>query len=170
MQTKHANLDVQRSAMRCLGLFGLLERKPSDIVVKQLRCAFIKGPPTVTTVASKALLDLGIWHGLDEMDKAVNCYIDNNKSTLTPFDFSNGSEDVDIQLLDLLYAGLEHDWCSFVEIDENQSIHGIIGEGLAKILLVSKKYPKSQTARHHLLLAKLISLYFSDDGDELQRY
>ncbi|KAJ0755234.1 putative nuclear condensin complex subunit 3 domain-containing protein [Helianthus annuus] len=34
---KHIHLDVQRAAVRCLGLFRLLERIPSEDLVKQLR-------------------------------------------------------------------------------------------------------------------------------------
>ncbi|PIN11942.1 Chromosome condensation complex Condensin, subunit G [Handroanthus impetiginosus] len=170
---KHANLDVQRASIRCLGLFGLLERKPSESIVKQLRCSFVKGPPTITIVASKALLDLGIWHGPEEMDKAMNSSLSSKlrdeKMSITAVEFCNGSEDLDIELLDLLYAGLEHDWGDFVEIEENQSIEDVLGEGLAKILLLSNKFPGSLASTHHLLLAKLVCLYFSSETEVLQR-
>ncbi|KAL3630411.1 hypothetical protein CASFOL_023395 [Castilleja foliolosa] len=170
---KHSNLDVQRASIRCLGLFGLLERRPSENIVKQLRLSFVKGPPTVTIMSAKALLDLGIWHGTDEMDKAMNCnlssHLRDHKVSQTPVDFCNGSEDLDIELLDLLYAGLEHDWDGFVDVENNQSIHGILGEGLAKILLLSNKFGGSHASTHHLLLAKLINLYFSSENEELQR-
>ncbi|KAG8373497.1 hypothetical protein BUALT_Bualt11G0030300 [Buddleja alternifolia] len=170
---KHANLDVQRASIRCLGLFGLLEKKPSENLVKQLRCSFVKGPPTITIMASKALLDVGIWHGPDEIDKAMNCNLSSqlrdHKMSLNPVQFGNEGEDLDIELLDLLYAGLEHDWGALVEVEENQSIQGILGEGLAKILLLSNKFSGSYDSIHHLLLAKLISLYFSSESDELQR-
>ncbi|KAL8038290.1 hypothetical protein ABFX02_11G096700 [Erythranthe guttata] len=164
---KHSNLDVQRASIRCLGLFGLLQRKPTEDIVKQLRCSFIKGPPTVTIIASKALLDLAVWHGPHEMDKAMNCNL--SKTSSTPVEFCSGSEDVDIELLDLLHVGLEHDWADFVDVDENRSIEDILGEGLAKILLLSNKFPGSLASEHHLLLAKLISLYFSSENEELQR-
>ncbi|KAK6127457.1 hypothetical protein DH2020_038806 [Rehmannia glutinosa] len=170
---KHSNLDVQRASIRCLGLFGLLERKPSENIVKQLRVSFVKGPPTIAIMAAKALLDLGIWHGPDEMDKAMNCNLSSqlrdHKMLLTPVEFCNGTEDLDIEFLDLLYAGLEHDWGDFVEVDENQSVQGILGEGLAKILLLSNKFPGLHSPTYHLLLAKLISLYFSSENEELQR-
>ncbi|KAL3838711.1 hypothetical protein ACJIZ3_023302 [Penstemon smallii] len=170
---KHAHMDVQRAAIRCLGLFGLVEKKPNENLVKQLRSSFVKGPPTITIMASKALLDLGIWHGPDEIDKAMmNCDLVSplcdHKMSLNSVEFCSGSEDPNIQLLDLLYAGLEHDWGALVEVEENQSIQGVIGEGFAKILLLSNKFPGSH-AVHHLLLAKLISMYFNGDGEELQR-
>ncbi|KAK6127417.1 hypothetical protein DH2020_038838 [Rehmannia glutinosa] len=153
--------------------FGLLERKPSENIVKQLRVSFVKGPPTIAIMAAKALLDLGIWHGPDEMDKAMNCNLSSqlrdHKMLLTPVEFCNGTEDLDIEFLDLLYAGLEHDWGDFVEVDENQSVQGILGEGLAKILLLSNKFPGLHSPTYHLLLAKLISLYFSSENEELQR-
>ncbi|KAK4411778.1 Condensin complex subunit [Sesamum angolense] len=170
---KHASLDVQRASVRCLGLFGLLERKPSENTVKQLRCSFVKGPPSITIMASKALLDLGIWHGPDEMDKAMKSNLSSqlreHKMPASPVEFGNGNEDLDIELLDLLYAGLEHDWGDIVEVEENQSIHDILGEGLAKILLLSNKFPGSHASTHDLLLAKLITLYFNSESEELQR-
>lgn len=172
MQAKHSNLDVQRASVRCLGLFGLLERKPSENIVRQLRCSFVKGPSTVTVMASKALLDLAVWHGPDEIDKAMNCdlslHLNDQKISPIPVDFCNESEDLDIKLLDLFYAGLEHDWGDLGEVEESQSIQDILGEGLAKILLLSKKFPL-QASTHHLLLAKLINLYFITDYEEFQR-
>ncbi|KAL8550153.1 hypothetical protein ACS0TY_008830 [Phlomoides rotata] len=169
---KHANLDVQRASVRCLGLFGLSERKPSENLVKQLRCSFVKGPSTVTVMASKALLDLAVWHGPEEMDKAMNCELSSHlhdlKISPIPVDFCNESEDLDIKLLDLFYAGLEHEWGDLGEVDESQSIQDILGEGLAKILLLSNKFPL-EASTHHLLLAKLIKLYFITEYEEFQR-
>lgn len=175
MQAKHGHLDVQRAAIRCLGLFGLLERKPSEVLVRQLRCSFVKGPSAVTIMASKALLDLGIWHGLHEVDKAMNCNLSSqlrdHRMAWTPVDLSNGSQDLDIELLDLLYAGLERqDWGPSAEVDENESIQAILGEGLAKILLLSEKFRGVQASTYHLLLAKLIILYFCSESTELQRW
>ncbi|XP_057807217.1 uncharacterized protein LOC131021902 isoform X2 [Salvia miltiorrhiza] len=169
---KHSNLDVQRASVRCLGLFGLLERKPSEDIGKQLRCSFVKGPSAVTIMASKALLDLAIWHGSDEMDKATNCslsHIHDDEVSSSPFEFGDGSEDLDIGLLDLLCSGLEHDWDDLEGVEENQSIQDVLGEGLAKILLLSNKFPGSHASKHHLLLAKLIKLYFSSENEEFQR-
>ncbi|KAF3553316.1 hypothetical protein F2Q69_00016002, partial [Brassica cretica] len=59
---KHTHLDVQRIAIKCLGLFGLLEKKPSEELVRQLRVAFCRSPPPISIMASKALVDLGMWH------------------------------------------------------------------------------------------------------------
>lgn len=172
MQAKHSNLDVQRGSVRNLGLFGLLERKPSENIVKQLRCSFVKGPSGVTVMASKALLDLAIWHGPDQMDKAMNSdlssHLRDQKISPIPVDFGNESEDLDIELLDLFYAGLEHDWGDLGEDEESQSIQEVLGEGLAKILLLSNKF-QLQASTHHLLLAKLIKLYFITENEEFQR-
>lgn len=166
-------MDVQRASVRCLGLFGLLERKPSENIVKQLRCSFVKGSSTIIIMASKALLDLAIWHGPDEIDKAMNCnlssHIHDHEISSDPFKFGEGSEDLDIELLDLLCAGLEHDWDDLEEVEENHSIQDVLGEGLAKILLLSNKFPGSHTSKHHLVLAKLIKLYFSSENEEFPR-
>ncbi|KAL1566764.1 condensin complex subunit 3 [Salvia divinorum] len=170
---KHSNLDVQRASVRCLGLFGLLEKKPSEDIGKQLRCSFVKGPSTVSIMAAKALLDLAIWHGPDEMDKSMNCDlssdIHDDAISSTPFEFGDGREDSKFELLDLLCAGLEHDWDDLEEVEDHQSIQDVLGEGLAKILLLSNKFPGSHTSKHHLILAKLIQLYFSSDNEEFQR-
>lgn len=166
-------MDVQRASVRCLGLFGLLERKPNEDIGKQLRCSFVKGPCTVSIMAAKALLDLAIWHGPDEMDKAMNCNlssdIHDDEVSSTLFEFCDGHEDSNFELLDLLCAGLEHDWDDLEEIEDHQSIQDVLGEGLAKILLLSNKFPGSHTSKHHLILAKLIRLYFSSDNEEFQR-
>ncbi|KAG6387613.1 hypothetical protein SASPL_152805 [Salvia splendens] len=170
---KHSNLDVQRASVRCLGLFGLLERKPSEDLGKQLRCSFVKGPSTVSIMAAKALLDLAIWHGPDEMDKAMNCNlssdIHDDDISFTLLEFGDAREDSNFELLDLLCVGLEHDWDDLEEVEDHQSIQDVLGEGLAKILLLSNKFPGSHTSKHHLILAKLIRLYFSSDNEEFQR-
>lgn len=123
-------------------------------------------------MASKALLDLAIWHGPDEMDKAMNCkltsHIHGHEISSAPFEFGEGSEDLDIELFDLLCVGLEQDWDDLDEDEENQSIQDVLGEGLAKILLLSNKFPGSHTSKHHLILAKLFKLYFSSE-EEFQR-
>lgn len=68
--TKHVHLDVQRIAIRCLGLFGLLEKKPSKEIVLQLRLSFVKGPTLISTISCKALNDLAMWHNPHEADRA----------------------------------------------------------------------------------------------------
>ncbi|KAK6927823.1 hypothetical protein RJ641_006414, partial [Dillenia turbinata] len=49
LPAKHIDLDVQRAAKNCLGLFGLLKRKGSQ------------GPSSIRVVASKAFVDLVTW-------------------------------------------------------------------------------------------------------------
>ncbi|PHT31168.1 hypothetical protein CQW23_27505 [Capsicum baccatum] len=171
---KHVHLDVQRAAIRCLGLFGLLERRPSEDLVKQLRSSFAKGPSSVTVMASKALIDLGLWHGPNVVDKAMNqdlsSQLQDHKINLSDVKFSIGTEDVEIELLDLLYAGLEkHNSGDSDDYDEHETVQTVLGEGFAKILLLSKKYPGIPTLSNPLLLAKLISLYFCSENKELER-
>ncbi|KAM7523857.1 hypothetical protein LguiA_013759 [Lonicera macranthoides] len=171
---KHVHLDVQRAAIRCLGLFGLLERNPSEEIIKQLRLSFVKGHSTISIMAGKALIDLLMWHGPNEVDKTVNQNLSSElldpPIVLDPVNLSNKNEDLDIKLLDLLYAGLERqEWLKLGEADENESVQSVIGEGLAKILLLSEKYPSIPTSSHPLFFAKLISLYFCSETMELQR-
>lgn len=170
---KNAHLDVQRGAIRCLGLFGLLGRELTTDLIKQLRCSFVAGPCTLTIMASKALLDLGIWHGVDTIDTAINCDLSSqlhHGTPTTPVKFNNGNGDLGIELLHLLYAGLEnHNWGASLDDEENVSIQGILGEGLSKILLLSDKFLGTSVATHHLILAKLINLYLGSESGVLQR-
>ncbi|XP_052197858.1 uncharacterized protein LOC127804849 isoform X2 [Diospyros lotus] len=103
---KHVHLDVQRVATRCLGLFALLERKPSEEIVKQLRLSFVKGSSSVGVMA---------------------------------------------------YA------------DESESVKAVLGEGFAKVLLLSENYQGIPLSAHPFLLTKLIRLYFTDESKELPR-
>ncbi|OIT00996.1 PREDICTED: condensin complex subunit 3 [Nicotiana attenuata] len=172
---KHVHLDVQRAAIRCLGLFGLLERRPSEDLVKQLRSSFVKGPSSVTVMASKALIDLGMWHGPNIVDKAMNQDLssqlqDHKIKMLSDIKFNIGSEDLEIELLDLLYAGLEkHNSGGSDDCDEYETVQTVLGEGFAKTLLLSKKYPSTPALSNPLLLAELISLYFCSENKELGR-
>ncbi|KAK2990733.1 hypothetical protein RJ640_003801 [Escallonia rubra] len=171
---KHIQLDVQRVSVRCLGLFGLLERKPSEELIKQLRFSFVKGPSPVSTMACKALIDLGMWHGPQEVDKAMNrdllSQLRDNAVPFHPVKLCDSSEDLNIELLDLLYARLEgSDRCSTTDADENESVQSVLGEGFAKILLLSEKYQTIPASAHPLIFAKVISLYFCTETTELQR-
>ncbi|KAL5810121.1 hypothetical protein ACOSQ4_026689 [Xanthoceras sorbifolium] len=171
---KHVHLDVQRAALRCLGLFGLLENKPSKELVKQLRLCFVKGPSTISIMACKALIDLGMWHGPQEVDKATehdfSLQPSDDKMTFTPIKLSETDEDLNIELLHLLYSGLQTSyWGKCLESDENESIQAVLGEGFAKVLLLSENYPSIPASLRPLLLAKLINLYFSDESRDLQR-
>ncbi|XP_050228853.1 uncharacterized protein LOC126678036 [Mercurialis annua] len=171
---KHIHLDVQRVAIRCLGLFGLLEKKPSEDLVKQLRLSYVKGPSSISIVACKTLIDLGMWHGTREVDKALGfdhaSQSQESKIVFNPVNFSDPDDCLDVQLLDLLYAGLDrNDWTKSVVGDENETVQGVLGEGFAKILLLSENYPSIPTSLLPLLLAKLIILFFSNETKDLQR-
>ncbi|KAA8547693.1 hypothetical protein F0562_004122 [Nyssa sinensis] len=171
---KHVHLDVQRVATRCLGLFGLLERKPSEELVKQLRLSFVKGPSPISVMACKALVDLGMWYGPQEVDKSMgqdlSSHLRDHATVFHPVNLCDTNEDLNIELLDLLYAGFgRYDGGKSAEAFENESVQAVLGEGFAKILLLSENYPSIPASSHPLLLAKLISLYFSDKNKELQR-
>ncbi|KAF4360975.1 hypothetical protein F8388_016784, partial [Cannabis sativa] len=172
---KHVHLDVQRISIRCIALFGLLEKKPSKEVVRQLRLSLVKGPTPISIMASKALIDLGMWHNPKEVDSVFgldllpNCQENEVSSSPTTF-FDDEEGSLNIKLLDLLYAGLvKDDWGDFLASDENESVQGVLAEGFAKILLLSESYPSIPTSLHPLLLTKLISLYFSSETKDLQR-
>lgn len=174
MQAKHVHLNVQRIAVRGLRLFGLLERKPSEEIVKQLRISFVNGPTPISVVACKALFDLGMWHGPQEVDRALggdfSSKVQDNKQAFSPVNFSDIDESMNVQMLDLLYAGIDKDdWDNSLASDEYESVKAILGEGFAKILLQSENYPSIPASLHPSLLAKLINLYFSNETKDLQR-
>lgn len=171
---KHSHLEVQRIAVRCLGLFGLLEKKPSQELVKQLKVSFVKGPAPISIIACKALFDLGMWHNLQEVDRVVGQDVLSQHQdydiTSSPLNFSDTDGISNIKLLDLLYAGLiKDDWDNSLASDENESVQGALGEGFAKVLLVSENYKSMPTSLHPLLLSKLITLYFSNESKDLHR-
>ncbi|ONI14953.1 hypothetical protein PRUPE_3G017700 [Prunus persica] len=171
---KHSHLEVQRIAVRCLGLFGLLEKKPSQELVKQLKVSFVKGPAPISIIACKALFDLGMWHNLQEVDRVVGQDVLSQHQdydiTSSPLNFSDTDGISNIKLLDLLYAGLiKDDWDNSLASDENESVQGALGEGFAKVLLVSENYQGMPASLHPLLLSKLITLYFSNESKDLHR-
>lgn len=171
---KHSHLEVQRIAVRCLGLFGLLEKKPSQELVKQLKVSFVKGPAPISIISCKALFDLGMWHNLQEVDRVVGQDVLSQHQdydiTSSPLNFSDTDGISNIKLLDLLYAGLiKDDWDNSLASDENESVQGALGEGFAKVLLVSENYKSMPTSLHPLLLSKLITLYFSNESKDLHR-
>ena len=174
IQAKHVHLDVQRIAVRCLGLFGLLEKKPSRDVVTQLRLSFVKGPAPISIMACKALVDLGLWHNPQEVDGALGqdllSELQDDVVASSPEIFSDEEENLNIKLLDFLYAGfIKDDWGNILASDENESVQSVLGEGFAKILLLSENYPGIPASLHSLLLTKLINLYFSSETKDFQR-
>ncbi|KAB2057612.1 hypothetical protein ES319_A11G179900v1 [Gossypium barbadense] len=171
---KHVHLDVQRVSVRCLGLFGLLENKPSEELIKQLRISYVKGPSPISTVACKALFDIGMWHGPQEVDRALGLnllsQLEVDAMPSDPVNFSETDGASNIQLVDLLYAGFtKNNRARALENDENESVQAVLGEGFAKFLLLSEKYPSIPASSHPLLLSKLIGLYFSNESKDLQR-
>lgn len=173
-QAKQSHLDVQRIAVRCLGLFGLLERKPSAELLKQLRTSYIQGPHSISIEASKALIDLVMWHGPQEVDRVlkhtipgqINC----DKKSFCPVNFSDLEGDLNVETLDILYGGFENDdWVSPSTSNDDECINAVLGEGFAKILLLSDNYPSIHASLHPVLLSKIIYLYFSDVSEHLYR-
>jgi condensin complex subunit 3 len=85
-------------------------------------------------------------------------------------DFSKADDNLNVELLDLLYAGFDRNNWGDVETEENETVQAALGEGFAKILLLSENYPSIPAALHPLHLAKLIKLYFSNETKDLQRW
>ncbi|KAI9118393.1 hypothetical protein K1719_010725 [Acacia pycnantha] len=167
---KHAHLDVQRVAIRCLGLFGLLERMPGEELVKQMRVSYIKGPQPISTEACKALFDIGMWHGPQEVDKVLMhdnaSQIQSDKNIFSPVNFSDLEGDLNAGMLDLLYGGFEkEDWGNLSICNEDECVQAVLGEGFAKILLLSPYYPSIPASLHPVILSKLITLFFSDETE-----
>uniref|UniRef100_A0A0E0LA37 Nuclear condensin complex subunit 3 C-terminal domain-containing protein n=1 Tax=Oryza punctata TaxID=4537 RepID=A0A0E0LA37_ORYPU len=172
--TKQNHVDVQRVALRCLCLFGLLENRPNAELVKQLRLSFINGPDLVSAMACKALIDLVTWHGPQEIDQAIGIESSdatNKKSQFTTVDISNmNDDDLNVGVLDILFSGfLKDDWEFSLEGDNHDNVPTILGEGFAKILLLSENYARISADLHPVILARLVSLYFMEETKELER-
>ncbi|ERM95845.1 condensin complex subunit 3 [Amborella trichopoda] len=171
---KHIHMDVRRVAVRCLGLFGLAEGKPSHEMVKQLRISFINGPSSVSIIAGKALFDLAMWHSPEEVDRAVGLGL----STPSPDDNGispsgnscDGDDDLGLGVVDLLYSGFDREqWDNCSDAGDHQTVRAVLAEGFAKMLLQSKNYPSISSSMHPLIFGKLIKLYFSEETKELHR-
>jgi hypothetical protein len=71
-QAKHVHPEVQKSGIRCLGLFAHLTTKPTSSVVRQLRLSIQSGIPIVQNMSIKALFDLILCHGATNLDRAID--------------------------------------------------------------------------------------------------
>lgn len=171
---KQNHVDVQRAALRCLCLFGLLENKPSPELVKQLRVSFINGPDLVSAMACKAMIDLVTWHGPQEVDQAIGIEPSDpqyEKTQFTNVDISDlNDDDLSIGALDILFSGFhKDDWEFSLEGDNHDNVPTILGEGFAKILLLSENYASISADLHPVILAQLVRLYFLEETKELGR-
>ncbi|KAF8723662.1 hypothetical protein HU200_021622 [Digitaria exilis] len=171
---KQNHVDVQRAALRCLCLLGLLENRPNAELVKQLRLSFINGPDLVSAMACKALIDLVTWHGPQEIDRAIGIELpdpSHEKSQFTRVDLSDmNSDDLNIGVLDILFAGFhKDDWEFSLEGDNHDNVPTILGEGFAKILLLRENFPSIPSVLHTVILSQLTRLYFSEEIKELER-
>lgn len=132
----------------------------------------MKGPSPVSSMASKSLMDLATWHGPDAVDKSMNQNLSSQfkeqAKTIHPVDLNETNEDLEIEIMDLLYAGFEKNDFGKIETDENESVQPVLAEGFAKILLLSENYPTLSSSSHPILLAKLITLYFSNTTVDFQ--
>lgn len=78
---------------------------------------------------------------------------DQNKG-FCPIDFEDSNDNLDVALLDMLFSGFNRpEWCECEDIDENESVLAVLGEGFAKILLRSESYRDVPTSAHPLFLA-----------------
>ncbi|RLM54862.1 hypothetical protein C2845_PM10G06510 [Panicum miliaceum] len=171
---KQNHVDVQRAALRCLCLLGLLENRPNAELVKQLRASFINGPDLVSAMACKALIDLVTWHGPQEIDQAIGIESPDpsyEKSQFTQVDLSEmNDDDLNIGVLDILFSGFhKDDWEFSLEGDNHDNVPTILGEGFAKILLLIENFPSIPSDLHTVILSQLIRLYFSEETKELER-
>ncbi|OEL13363.1 Condensin complex subunit 3 [Dichanthelium oligosanthes] len=170
---KQNHVDVQRAALRCLCLLGLLENRPNAELVKQLRLSFINGPDLVSAMACKALIDLVTWHGPQEIDRAIGIELPDpsyEMSRFTQVDLSDmNDDDPNIGVLDILFSGFhKDDWEFSLEGDNHDNVPTILGEGFAKVLLLSENFASIPSDLHTVILAQLIRLYFSEETKELE--
>ncbi|KAL6639556.1 hypothetical protein ACP70R_023286 [Stipagrostis hirtigluma subsp. patula] len=136
---KQNHVDVQRAALRCLSLLGLLENRPNSELVKQLRLSFINGPDLKSQFTTVDISDLND----DDLNIGVLDIL-----------FSGFHKD---------------DWEFSLEGDNHDNVPTILDEGFAKILLLSENLASISADLHTVILAQLIRLYFSEETKELER-
>lgn len=142
--------------------------------MKQLRLSFINGPDLVSAMASKALIDLVTWHGPQELDQAIGTEPSDanyEKTKFAPVDISDlNDDDLNVGVLSILFSGFhKDDWEFSPEGDNHDNVPTILGEGFAKILLLSENYPSISADLHPVILAQLVRLYFLEESKELGR-
>jgi condensin complex subunit 3 len=147
------HVNVQRAALRCLCLFGLLQYKPSIELVKS---SFINGPDLVSAMAPKALINLVTWHGPQVLDQAIGTEPDANyeKTQFALVDISDlNDDDLNVGVLSILFYGFYHkyDWEFILEEDNCDNVLTILGEGFAKVLL----------RENYKYILRLASCYYS---------
>ena len=90
----------------------------------------------MSSMATKALMDLATWHGPHEVDKALNrdlvSQFRDHAKTIDPVDWSDTNEDFEIELIDLLYAGFDRfDFSKPSDGDVGESVHAVLAKGFA---------------------------------------
>ncbi|KAL6631341.1 hypothetical protein ACP70R_028191 [Stipagrostis hirtigluma subsp. patula] len=125
-------------------------------------------------MACKSLIDLVTWHGPQTIDQAMGIELPDasyEKSQFTTIDISDlNDDDLNIGVLDILFSGFhKDDWEFSLEGDYHDNVPTILGEGFAKILLLSENFACISTDLHTVILAQLIRLYFSEETKELER-
>lgn len=167
---KHIHPEVQRAAVRSLGLFCAREPKPSLQAVKQLRLALTNGISILQKMASKALFDLCMWHGAAVVDRAIGLGIPSQEGLI---DDGALKGDNGLPTLDLLAQKLDADDTeqeSMVqgEAGDAETVQSIIAEGFAKLLLQSKVFSDILPLQHSVF-AKVLRLYFNEETKSVPR-
>ncbi|KAI5062946.1 hypothetical protein GOP47_0021493 [Adiantum capillus-veneris] len=154
---KHIHPEIQRSAVRCLGMFCTREAKPSLQAVKQLRLAFLSGISPSQRMSSKALFDLCMWHGAQVLDRGIS---------LCLTDDGDPKGDCGLPILDLLAQKLdiidtEQEQVVGSEAGDGETLQGILAEGFAKLLLQSKVF-SDIIPLQQAVLTKMLRSYFDE--------
>ena len=121
-------------------------------------------------MACKALFDLVMWHGPQEVDKALgqdhSLQSSFDKISFSSINLSEADDSLTVGSLDLLYAGLDNkERYSSSATNEIESVQTIVAEGFAKVLLLGANYPSIPASLHPPLLSKLVNIYFSSEKD-----
>ncbi|KAH7286349.1 hypothetical protein KP509_32G002700 [Ceratopteris richardii] len=155
---KHIHTEVQRAAIRCLGLFCIKEVKPSLQALKQLRVILLNGVLLSQKMASKALFDLCMWHGAPLLDRGISlCVTDEGDP-----DGDSGLPALELlaQKLDVIDTEKQH--LTENEDGEEETLQGILAEGFAKLLLQSKTFSDIIPLQEPIF-TKLVRLYFNEE-------
>ncbi|CAI8603755.1 unnamed protein product [Vicia faba] len=85
-----------------------------------------------------------MWHSPQEVDRVLNHEVpsqlncDNMYFCHVNFSDFEGDSNSNVDILDLLYGGFENEgWVNPLTSNEDECIYAILGEGFAKVLLLS---------------------------------
>eukprot|EP00250_Pteridium_aquilinum_P000880 c11059_g1_i1 orf=140-3382(+) len=165
---KHIHPEVQRAAVRSLGIFCTKETKPSLQAVKQLRLALLNGIGLIQKMASKALFDLCMWHGAHVLDRGMGLKVPSVEAPTEVADPESESSILEVLAQMLDRDDMKQEQMAGIEAGDGETLQSIIAEGFAKMLLQSKDFSDILPLQQSVF-TKMLRLYFTEETRSVPR-